>query len=119
MTNTFGWPGTEQSGPTLTRPPGPSSTPRVATIREARTPAADDDESKVSGLLLRVRLEFSNLEGEQHARPNQRRVLDLLHSRRVFVPFGMAEIVIHSPRGEDQVVIRYGMLPGVHVAIGR
>src|SRR4030081_3192205 len=59
----------------------------------AGRPTTNNNEGQVSRLLLRIRLKFSNLEREQHARPDQRRVLDLLHSRRKFVPFGMPKVV--------------------------
>ena len=80
--------------------------------------AANDDESQVGGLLPGIRLEFSDLEGGQHAGADQGRVLDRLHAGREFVPLGMTEIIVHRARGQDQVVVGNRVLAGIHTLRG-
>ena len=77
----------------------------------------DNDKSQVRRPFLGIGLDLGRLERSQHPGADEGRVLNLLHARRETMPLGMAEIVIHSARGEDEKVERHPAVAGVHVLL--
>ncbi len=69
--------------------------------------SAHDDESQVGCPLVRIGLDFSDLERQQHAGADERGVFHLFHARGEAVPLGMTKVVIHGPGGQEEIVVRY------------
>ena len=73
---------------------------------DAGRPAADDDEGQIGALCAGIALVLGALEGDQHAAPHLRRLLERLQPRREFLPLGMAEVAVASAARENQIVER-------------
>ena len=72
----------------------------------AGRPAADDHEGQICALCAGIALVLGPLEGDEHAAPHLRCLLERLQPRREFLPLRMAEVAVSSAARENQIVVR-------------
>ena len=66
---------------------------------------ADDDEGQQRRALGIVGTGLGQLEGDQDAAADRRRVIDLLEARRGPFPLVLAEVIVARTGGEDEIVV--------------